>query len=314
MNVLAGSQKEQKPKKSKGKEYWKEYNQRPERKEYQRKLVARKRAEQKKPKTKEPVINPESRHGKYLDPNYGKKWMAQKRARDEGLTNASRMADEFDTQSPDYLRAQISITNLEKLRGQGKEFPLARLKKFLLRQNDNFWQAFEKLLSHNRLQYLYDNKHLRLPLTLTTLHKWKDEKKPVKLSTSSPKTPSPFDYYLIREFWYEPLNNRLWWQGREILNKKVNGRGKYTFFWKNSPESQSHIYLEIAPEKNYYLRVYYQEKRGDEFRHYQSYFTCKDHHPVNLRFYSFHKTKKQRKSIPSLETQFLTSNQIKIEN
>jgi len=100
--------------------------------------VARKRAEQKKPKTKEPVINPESRHGKYLDPNYGKKWMAQKRARDEGLTNASRMADEFDTQSPDYLRAQISITNLEKLRGQGKEFPLARLKKFLLRQNDNF--------------------------------------------------------------------------------------------------------------------------------------------------------------------------------
>ncbi len=64
--------------------------------------------------------------------------MAQKRARDEGLTDALQASDEFDNQSPDYLRAQASITNLENLRSQGKEFPLARLKKFLLRQNENF--------------------------------------------------------------------------------------------------------------------------------------------------------------------------------
>ncbi|CAG8797398.1 17043_t:CDS:2, partial [Racocetra fulgida] len=166
----------------------------PERKEYQRKLVARKRAEQKKPKTKEPVINSESRHGKYLDPNYGKKWMAQKRARDEGLTNAWSITDEFDPQSSDYLRARASITNLEKIRSQGQEFPLAR---------------------------------------------------------------------------------------------------------------PAHIYLEIAPAKNYYLRVYYQEKRGDELRRYQSYFTCKGNHPVNLRFYPFHAAKKKRKPTLALETQFL---------
>ncbi|CAG8814845.1 6718_t:CDS:2, partial [Racocetra fulgida] len=78
------------------------------------------------------------------------------------LTNAWSITDEFDPQSSDYLRAQISITNLENYLRRKEKFPLAR---------------------------------------------------------------------------------------------------------------PAHIYLEIAPAKNYYLRVYYQEKRGDKLRRYQSYFT-----------------------------------------
>ena len=90
------------------KEYWKEYNRTPQRREYNRKLKAIKRAQLKNNladgpngiqeqqsllqtaslDTKNNVSKKkETRHGKYRDPDYKRKWAIERRVWEEGLAS-----------------------------------------------------------------------------------------------------------------------------------------------------------------------------------------------------------------------------------
>jgi hypothetical protein len=119
-----------------------------------------------------------------------------------------------------------------------------------------------------------------LPLTLDTLQEWKSEKE-----ATTKKKAIAFNYHPVRQFRYQLNNNRLWFRGKEITEKEVNERGKNVFRWKGPGESKDWIYLEVALEKNYQLRAYCQEKKGDDIHCYQSYFSYKKKNLVNISFY-----------------------------